>query len=212
MKQNLRDLLPQQLGHEFFVRTPRDSTRRLILSDVGENLQAGIVVQRSKRRGVFGEVVDIGVRIPSVEDLYDQYELHAMLQMGFKKPKPVGWLTFWRPTYSSLDLEEQGLGFDAIMRDFNNLFVTIREAPQAFRNDALACLCSARLPAWATMPGSSFLIIKALIARILRDPGTDARGHIAELTRNQPTTRNGDANIERFCDWLRSAKPEHISA
>ncbi|MDH3230529.1 MAG: hypothetical protein OEN55_12120 [Alphaproteobacteria bacterium] len=208
VKQKLRDILPRKLGDDFFVFNPRDSTRRLLLSDVTEDLQAGIVIERSKRRGVFGEAVDIGIRIPSVERIQDEYDVYGMRQMRFKNPEPIGWLTFWRPTYSSLDLEEQGLEVDAIMSDFVNLCLSINEDPEAFRDEVLACLRMARLSAWATMPGSTFLINKALIARTLHDPETDACADIRDLIKIEPYLKEDNKNIVRFCEWLRSVRPE----
>lgn len=212
MKQKIRDILPRELGDDFVVLNTHDSNRKLIVSDVVEGLQAGIIVERFKHRGVFGEAVDIGVRIPAVEEVQDEYDVHGMRQMRFKNPKPIGWLTYWRPTYSSLDLEEQGLEVDAIMHDFVDLCLSINEDPEAFRDDALECLYAARRPAWATMPGSSFLIIKALIARSLRDPGADACAEVSELIKTEPNIREDNRNIARFCEWLRSVRPELIGA
>ena len=177
-----------------------------------EDLQAGIVVEKSKRQGDFGEAVDIGVRFPSVEGVYDKYEVHGMLRLEFKNPEPFGWLTFWRPTYSSLDLEELGLEIDAIMREFVDLCLSINDDPEGFREDVLECLRAARRPEWATMPASTFLIYRALIARTLRDPVTDACADISELIKNEPNIKEDTRDIAWFCEWLRSAHPVSLEA
>lgn len=195
------------LGNDFFVFGSRGSGRRLVLQDVIANLQLGILIQMSKRRGMFGEPVDIGVRIPSVEAIYGEYEIYTMRKDRFRNPKPIGWLTFWRPTYSSLDLEEKGLGVDEIIRDFGDFRQLVDENPEAFRADILQCLREARRPSWATMPGSAFLINKALIARTLHDPEKDACDDIGDLIKTEPLLRPDDQRIAWFCEWLRSVRP-----
>lgn len=202
--QELIDQLARQLSNGFKVWKSPHGGRTLLLRDVADDLQAGFNIDKGKTRGAWIEVVDIGVRIPTVEDSYDRYEIYTLREMGARNPKPAGWLTFWRPTHSFRELEERGLKVDAIQGDFAELYERIAGDPVEFRARTLDLLCEARRPDWATEPGSAFLIIKALVARTLRNPEIDACDHVADLLKNEPVIEGYMINIERFCAWLRS--------
>lgn len=203
-KKKLGQLLKSQLDKDFVVWRLPHSARTLILKDITNDLQVGFKIDKGKLRGAWVEVVDIGVRIPSVEEFYDRYEIHAMREMGFRNPEPSGWLTFWRPTYSSLELEERGLKVDAIQQDFAQFYEPIAVDPEGFRSETLDLLSRALRPGWATQPGSTFLITKALVAKTLRNPDSDACANVDVLIKNEPVIEGYMAGIENFCVWLRT--------
>ncbi|UCH75757.1 MAG: hypothetical protein JSU82_07990 [Rhodospirillales bacterium] len=160
VNKSLAQLLTDQLGKDFIIWELPHAARALILKNVADDLQVGLMVDKGRLRGAWIETADLGVRIPSVEAFYDRYEIHAWHQMAVADPEPTGWLTFWRPTYSSRELEERGLKVEAIQEDFAELYHAIAKDPVAFRAQTLELLCNARRPDWATEPGSTFLIIK----------------------------------------------------
>lgn len=179
----------------------------MILIDVTDDLQVGFKIDKGKHRGAWIESADIGVRIPSVENFYDRFEIHVMRNRGFREAQPSGWLTFWRPTYSSLELEERGLGVNAILRDFTPFYELIAGDPECFRSEIFHPLSQARRPEWATAPAATMLITKALLARTLQNPDANACGCVDELIENEPITKRSEVIIEQFCQWLRSTYP-----
>jgi hypothetical protein len=205
-EKRLWKLLADQLGKDFVVLNLPHAARTLILKNVTDDLQAGFKIDKGRSRGAWMEGADMGVRIPSVEEFYDRYEIYAMSQLAFPNPEPSGWLTFWRPTYSSQQLEQRGLQVDAIQRDFAELYEAIARDPVAFRAQTLESLCEARRSDWATAPASTFLVIKALVARMLRDPEIDACDYVPDLLRNEPVIKGYQVNIDRFCTWLRAER------
>ena len=194
------------------MRTQKDYKRTLFLRDVVEDFQIGLVVQKGQKSLVWVDLVDIGIRVPSVECFFERYEIHRMRQMGFLNPEPAIWLTFWRSTFSSLDLEEPKLQADAILREFVKFCDPIVADADRFRSEMLDLLNEARRPAWATASAATQLINKALVARTLRDPETDACAHVDELIKNEPNIQGYEDEIESFCQWLRSARSESGAA
>lgn len=203
-KKKLWELLRSDLDPEFTVWKLPHASRTLLLKDVANDLQVGFKIDKGKLRGEWVESVDIGVRIPSVEELYDQFETYSLRKMGFREAEPSGWLTFWRPTYSSVELEEQALSIGAIRHDFAMLYDSIHNDPQSFRSQLIDLLTQARRPEWATYPGGTFLITKALVARTLEFPDVDACEFVNELTANEPILDRDEIIIERVCEWLRA--------
>jgi len=203
MISELRQLLRLKLNENFTLTKNHLGQRALILASVAEDMQVGFVIQKTKRRNISNKLVDIGARVPSVEAIYDEYEIERMREMGFRDRTPVCWLTFWRPSYSSLQLEESGLTVDAILQDFVRLYDSIMDDVASARAAMLELLSNARRPSWATAPGSTMLIIKGLIVRALHDPEVDACAHVEKLIANEPHIEGYEAEIDRFCDWLR---------
>jgi len=204
-KKRLKDVIVANLNADYAVYDRPHSARTLILRNLADDFQVGLKIDRGKSRGEWIEKIDLGMRIPSVEDFYDRYEIFSMQQMGFRKAEPSGWLTFWRPSYLSKDLEEDGLDVQLVKDDLSEFCKSAAKDAPSFRADTLKFLRAAQRPDWATEPGSTFLIIKALIARTLFDPDSDACEHAEELMRNEPVIEAYRPNIDRFCDWLRSA-------
>lgn len=205
-KKSLRSRLRAKLGRDFVSWQPIAGMRTLFLKDIAEDLQVGLVIQEARKKTVRAELVDIGARIPSVEDIYDQYEIHAMLDMGFRNPEPTTWLTLWRPSYPSVELEEHGLANDAVVEELMLFADRVAQDPSTFRANTLDFLKDARRPDWATWPGSTFLIIRALIARTLLDPDSDACAQVDELLKNEPVVEGYKVNLENFCSWLHQFK------
>lgn len=194
--------LYDHLDHNFSTTRYRKSERIHILSSVNSDLAVGFAVQKISKRGITREYVDIGIRISSVERVYDAYEIDCMRRMGFTNPEPVGWLTFWRPAYDPVKGKDQFPEFERIVRSYSELYAAINADPVRSLRELSKLLSDACRPEWATLPGSSLLVIKALAFRSIRHP--DACADASRLIDNvSDMTPDSKANVEAFCHWLR---------
>jgi len=214
VERELETALIAKLDKGFVVKRYGESERTLILRDVAGDLQVGLVVQQARKHGALIELVDLGMRIPSVEQLCGRYESGRLRKMGFRNPETTPWLTLWRPTRSSRELEQRRAHTNltpeereshahSIHRELAEFVESIEADIGEFRSETLGFLSEARLPPWATMPGSSFLVTKALALRKLHGPYESV--DVARLNKNASVERPYDANVEDFRRWLESA-------
>ena len=62
-------------------------------------LEIGVLMQKVSKYGTQDWLVDIGVRVLTVENEVAAYDMAAMQAMNFKNIIPVVWLTYWKTLY-----------------------------------------------------------------------------------------------------------------
>lgn len=180
------------------MRTIRraQSKRTLLLNELNSDLQMGVVVQEIPERSFGERVIDIGVRIPSVENLIDEYEVDCMIEMGFRDPEPIGWLTFYRTLDIPSDLDGSSNIASYIASEFNLLHDTVSVNLDSSSDYFRSLLCRGQRPEWATMFSSSLLLIRILACCPAE------RSNLTNLLRKENMAGEPPQNVKKFVDWL----------
>jgi len=188
--------LERQLAPDVYTKVCPIAQRMLLLQDLSHDLQFGLVVHKIEKHGKTFHMVDLGVRIPSVESVYDEYEEHAMRVMGFPDPTPIGWLTFWTALKSPTGYKGSCDDPALIVSEFHRLRDEVRRDLKTSEDHYQQLLGQCSLPAWATMPGSSFLVIRTLVCC------PQKRSDVETVMRSCSDTAGYETNVYEFLEWF----------
>jgi len=188
--------LERRLSPDMHTKACPRAARVLLLKDLGDDLQIGLVIQRAGKRGKAFHVVDLGVRIPSVESVIEEYEEQRMKEMGFPDPRSVGWLTFWTTLESPTGHEGSCDDPAYIESEFHRLQDQVGRDLTTSKDHYHEILSQCDLPAWATMPGSAFLVIRTLACCPAK------RSNVETLMQSCSDMAGNESNVYRFMDWF----------
>jgi len=188
--------LERRLAPDVYKNSSVVAGRLLWLQDLSDDLQFGLLTNRTEKHGKTFHMVDIGVRIPSVESVYDAYEEDQMKDMGFPDPSPLGWLTFWTDIASPTGYKGSCDDPALILTEFHRLRDEVREDLDAASDHYRQHLSRCSLPAWATMPGSSFLVIRTLACC------PDKRTNLEALLQSRSDLGFYERDVYKFMEWF----------
>ncbi len=176
------------------------AVRSLLTKKLANDFEIGVVIQLAKGSGRKDEVVEIGVRIPSVERVVESYELYRMNKMGFEKIEPVGWLTFWKPLTSLSELVDKRLPLSSVCESFIEFELMLESAIIERKEEICRCLLNAARPSWATLPASWALVQRAIIYNRLKFPEND--GVVRWIAGRVGDMASYEAELDVFETWL----------
>ena len=195
-RSKLQTELERRLTRDVCTKAYAQSARVLLLRDLSPDLQMGIALQRVRKRDKASQVVDLGVRVPSVESVIEEYEEHRMKAMGFPNAEPVGWLTFWTHVESPAKRSVPSSDAGKIACEFDRLQEEVLSKLKSSREYFHLQLCRSHRPDWAAMPRSAPLLIRTLVCCPSKRSSVDALVHCSS------DMEGYESNVYEFMEWL----------
>lgn len=176
------------------------AVRSLLTRKLADDFEVGVVIQLAKGAGRKDEVVEVGVRIPSVERIVENYESYRMSEMGFARIEPVGWLTFWKPLTSLAEVVDKRLPVSSVCESFVEFELAFKSGIVEIQDKIYRCLLNAERPDWATLPASWALVQRVIVYNRLKFP--EDEGLVREIAGRAGDMASYEKELNMFEKWI----------
>ncbi len=193
-------ILCASLGDDYIVRRYPHANRTTLLKSLSVDLQIGIQVNSWSKRREYTESASVGFMIPSVEALIDRYEVSFMLEKGFKKPRPSGWLTFAKAVHDSKEEIETIRLADMVRTALLDLLDEVSDNAATYGEKLKKHLREANPLEEFYLPASTFLINRTLALRYLE--GSYSSDGVEPLIKKVHAGRSYGESEFWFSTWI----------
>jgi hypothetical protein len=151
-------------GLEFYLSPNSDSTKKNYFADMSDGLQVGfsVVAYNNVKKHDRRDLISMGIRILSIEERIDAFELVESHKIGFSCNSFPEWLTMYR----EFEIADKFSSCAQLPENEVAIFQEIVTYAKGndYKNKCIDYLYDQKIVQWASGPSSSLLIMRSISA------------------------------------------------